>query len=405
MTDRQEIYQAPKPVYPWASWFKRIAFRIIFPPILLWDALKFIVNAAIGKKVGEIILLAQKKIKLKDKHNVQNKINTINKSKDLNVKKPEVKTYDGAILDTVEINHLDKANILPKQQQYIINFVGTNGTYEGSMDQMADDAKALQCNVVGFNFRGVMNSTGKPKSADDLVTDGIAQVQRLLDKGVDPQNITLKGHSLGAGIATLVAKHFHDNKKKINLFNGRSFSSITNVVVGHIRTYNQATGHQELLGKKIVGWIAKPFIKFILALVKWEIDAESAYKSLPATHKEYMVIKSSKDARKSSKPPIDDRIITNYGSLHAALKSENRKVKAQINKQSINEGKKTPSELKEARKCLNKRKMITLDGEDGHNYKSNLNDRYTGNNANHFFRSFVKKAHAHHQEQLSVCRL
>jgi hypothetical protein len=76
-----------------------------------------------------------------------------------------------------------------------------------------------------------------------------------------------------------------------------------------------------------------------------------------------------------------------------------------INKNSLKQGKKTPGELKEARKCLNKRKMITENSDDeSHNYDmSNLKDRYNGNNGNHFFRSFVKETHAHHQEQAKVC--
>jgi hypothetical protein len=113
MTIKQEIYQDLKPVYPWTSWFKRIASRIIFPPVLLWDRLKFVVNAIAGNKVGELILPAQGNKEEQDfwNHETKNNIDNINKSGELTVKKIAVKTYDGAILDTIEMSHPEQTNI------------------------------------------------------------------------------------------------------------------------------------------------------------------------------------------------------------------------------------------------------------------------------------------------------
>lgn len=42
-------YRAPKPVKTKFQWFKIIALRVIFPPILLWDLLSILVNALIGR--------------------------------------------------------------------------------------------------------------------------------------------------------------------------------------------------------------------------------------------------------------------------------------------------------------------------------------------------------------------
>jgi hypothetical protein len=281
---------------------------------------------------------------------------------------------------------------------------------------MKSDARELKCDVIGFNLRGVSQSTGKPRSKNDLVTDGIAQVQRLLDDGADPENITLKGHSLGAGIATLVADHFHDHGIKVNVFNGRSFSTITNFVVGQIRTADDRdkhTGHQETFGKKILGWLAKPFTKFGVALAKWEIDAESAYKNLPDSHKEYMVVRSSKaDRDRYGNQLKDDPVIPHYASLHASLKDERKEIKAKID-ETINllgntstdalvqeDLTKANMKLKDARHHLKERKMTASNkGENAHcTDMDKLKDRYKQNTANDFFRGFFKRAHTHHEK-------
>lgn len=41
------------------EWFSLIAWRVIFPPILLWDLTKLIFNRLLGNFVGRIILPAQ----------------------------------------------------------------------------------------------------------------------------------------------------------------------------------------------------------------------------------------------------------------------------------------------------------------------------------------------------------
>lgn len=50
---------------------------------------------------------------------------------------------------------------------------------------------------------------------------------------VNPKNITLKSLSLGDAVVAYVTAYFHAQGHKINLFNDRYFSSITDVLVGH----------------------------------------------------------------------------------------------------------------------------------------------------------------------------
>lgn len=93
--------------------------------------------------------------------------------------KHEIITHDDAHLDTFEVKHKLQEHIESQYQKYIINLVGNGMCYEHIIGDIKEDAKALKANVVGFNLRGVGQSTGKAKSKEDLVIDGIAQVQLL----------------------------------------------------------------------------------------------------------------------------------------------------------------------------------------------------------------------------------
>lgn len=397
-----KIYNAPKPRFSDWVWFKFIAIRAIFPLILLWDLVKLGVNKLLGKWVGSLVLPAQNQVFHCDAVR-DDTVSNYNED-DLVCEKHKIITHDNAHLDTFEVKHKSQAHIEPKHQKYIINLCGNCARYECRIDDIKEDAKTLKANVVGFNFRGVGQSTGKAQSKEDLVIDGIAQVQRLLDQGVSPQNITLKGYSLGAAVATLVAQHFHQLGQPINLFNDRSFSNITSFLVGHIRLardeYDRAIGHKDSLGGIILGWLAYPFVKFVIALAKWEINAGSAFKSIPEAYRDYIVVRSRKGKRDKR---IDDATIPHYASIHKELTSERRKKKAEIDKEIERMDKSallTEPERAKVRKALiqarekikSDRKMETdNDYEDGH--QSNLKSLHnqSGKSAQAFFREFVQR--------------
>lgn len=420
-------YTATKPRYSKWEWFKFISIRIIFPPILLWDLIKLTVNALLGRFVGGIVIPAQD-MDFSYLAITDDTVANYNEE-GLVCEKHEITTHDNAHLDTFEIQHSSQSKVEPRYQTYIINLVGNGMCYEQIIDSMKDDAKALQTNVIGFNLRGVNQSKSKlepgvvgapveqrsdrTRSRQDLLTDGIAQVQRLLDRGVSPQNITLKGHSLGAGVATLVAKHFHKLDQPINLFNGSSFSSLTNFVVGHIRLKRDENrvpvGHKESISGKILGWLAKPFIMFGIALAKWEINAGSAYKSIPSPYKDYMVVRSRKDIREHR---LDDAIIPHYASIHNDLTSQRTEKKERIEKEvahiedlikysdPIAKPQFTKAKdllLKARERIKSERKMETYEAsENGHIVRPTSLHNRSGVSAQTFFRKFVERVHVDH---------
>lgn len=394
-----KLYNAPKPNFSSWEWFKFIAIRIIFPPIVLWDLVKVLANWLFGAWIGGMVLPAQY-------HNFADLVVSDDSVSDYDndevlCEKHTIITYDNAHLDTFEIKLKESANIDARLQKYIINFVGNAMCYEHIIFSMKKEAIDYKVNVVGFNLRGVGESSGKARSKDDLVTDGIAQVQRLLDSGVSPQNIILKGHSLGAGIATLVTQHFHRLGKPINLFNSRSFSSITNFVVGHIRlerdSSGYAIGHKDSIGRIILGWIIYPFVKFGVSLVKWEMEAGSAFKSIPEKYREYIVVRSRKDIRDNQ---LDDAVIPHYASIHKALTAERRKKKAAI-RQKIENSENLSSSVDSLQKSLKEiksdRKMETkFPNFNGHNQNLSLLHNRSGKSAQDFFHTFIQRIEEDH---------
>lgn len=406
-------YNAPKPQVTGWQWFKWLAIRFVFPPVFLWDLIKSGANRGLGQAIGRIVLPAQNADDFnydEDDYAISDSdINRYYNDNTLTFAKHQINIHDGAVLDTFEGKHSSQTTTALAHQKYILYFVGNGMRYEEITHEMKEDARNIQANVVGFNYRNVGQSRGIVRSRDDLVTDGIAQVQRLLDAGVSPQNITLKGHSLGGGIATLVAQHFHQLEKPLNLFNGRSFSSLTNFVVGHIRLERNedgdAIGHRESTGGKILGWLLKPFIKFGVSVTKWEINADTAFQSIPQAYREHLVVRSIKTDRGNR---LDDPVITHYASIHSALKSERREMKASIdaqittlenldlggNQMAIGQ---RNAEIERIRATKNAGKMATTHtDEDGHSADLTSLSNRSGQTGQQFFTSFVQRAASDH---------
>lgn len=259
-------------------------------------------NRYLGKQSSQLVLPAQSRapVALRNETLAQLELKYAYK-----ITKSIVMTYDGAELDTIEIKQCKKDSL------YIIKFNGNGTLYEDVLEYFLDDAYRLKANVIGFNYRGVGNSIGSPKSITHLVTDGIAIVQRILDRGVLPKFIILDGLSLGGGIATLVAKHFHDQGSKVNLFNDRSFSSISSAATHMLKhmIFKEITPMKEFL-METTSYCS-------VRTVNWQINAARAYESIPAANKAYMFV--TDEAKFAGN--MGDGVIPQKSSLHDALKN------------------------------------------------------------------------------------
>lgn len=294
---------------------------------------------------------------------------------------------DGITLDTFEVKHYSQVDLDPESQRYIINFVGNGMCYEYYGSDIQRDAFELKANVIGFNFRGVSESTGRTQSKDNLVADGITQVQRLLDKGVLPENIILKGHSLGGAVASLVAAHFHAQKQPIYVFNSCSFSNITDVIEGRIRLLFFCQ-NENLIGKALA-WLTRPLIKYVLRVTNWEIDAASAFKTIPEEYRDYIVVRGEKKAEKNRG---HDGVIPYYASIHKALTEERREKKVEIETEIENSDDTNEiSRLRKQRERISCYRKMKHDFKHGHNQDwESLHNRY-GVYAHSFFNHFVAR--------------
>lgn len=339
-------YNAPRPTYTKTEWAKFILLRILICPIIIWDILQFVFNLVFGGLLGALILPAQSSKSLAVDENTE--------EDGLIIESGMVNTHDGVSLNTVELKPKGYKDKPESEQRYIIILGGNGWTLQGILGNIKQEAKKLQCNVVGFNPRGVAGSSGRTRSQKHLITDGMAQVQRLLDKGVKPEHILLKGQSLGSAVGANVVAHFQRQGKHIKLFHSRSFSTLTNVVVGQIRTGFSMNGNDESFLLKLVGWVVKPIIWFVLNICNWELDAVSAFKQIQKQDRDYICIRSPKDDRDGM---ADDGVITHYASLHAAMRDERKEQKAKIDSalkviDEVKGDRNTTPELESARLAL-----------------------------------------------------
>lgn len=346
--------------------FKKAAKYVALPPLGVWAAIKFSSNQMMGKLIGRMIVAGQdlykKDAKVIDGKNPRAIIEEELKQFYHHLNKEEfdfdrfkVESTNKSLLDTVSLASPTERTKAASQRKYIIRFGGNGEAYESSLAAMQADAKALECTVIGFNYRGVANSTGSAKTFASLVEDGYSQVALLLAKGVRPENICLLGHSLGGAVATKLASKLHKQNHPVYLFNDRSFSSLTNVIVGWIRCWGlmvtpefkqtfigtvlrpflwffgkQSYTEESLFGK-MLGHILKPPIKSILVVTGWEVNAAKAYQKIDEKHKSYVTVRTRKHTKQENEDCDnsnikDDVVITDYASLHSGLKEDKRAI-------------------------------------------------------------------------------
>ncbi|MDR3491311.1 MAG: alpha/beta hydrolase [Gammaproteobacteria bacterium] len=386
-------YFAPKPTHLQGDMTRAVLVRVFFPPIIFWDLTKAIVRNVYGMSFGQKIMLSQSEnfseASIPENNNLLNII----------FDRSFVITHDNAKLDTLTISAKNAVN--PKNRQlHIINFVGIGMSYHDIFQDMKEDCLALKCTVIGFNYRGIHTSSGKLYSKDDLIVDGIAQVQRLLDDEVIDQNIILAGHSLGGAIATLVTKHFHDRGYKIKLFNSRSLSSLADFFASYKMNPYPSNWLERVKNSYI-----RFMVHFKFNITNWQIDAAEAFKSIPESYKEYIVVRSPKELRFREKNcHIDDPVIFHEVSLHAALKALRKQKKLEIREKCNN-----PEELADKLAEFKKRKFHTeFYASNGHSLPlkaliCNYDNKTTALNFFHMFARRSQDLHQENADNTSLC--
>ncbi|HTM63408.1 MAG TPA: alpha/beta hydrolase [Gammaproteobacteria bacterium] len=259
-----------------------------------------------SKRIGQIILPAQRRPHQTISYDA---LELFASENNLIITPGIVATHDGAELDTLELLSQFETEKQINEQYYIVKFNGNGMHYNDLLTIHAETANRLDTNIIAFDYRGVGASTQTPTTFNDLVTDGIAQVQRLLDEGVDSEKITLDGTSLGGGVATMVAHHFHKIGKPVYLWNDRSFASISQAATGMVAS--EAPGiFNDIYNSSVacLSWSG-------LGSTGWNAYVAKAYNEIPAKYKSYMYV-AKKSARSGG-----DGVIVHPASLHRGVKS------------------------------------------------------------------------------------
>lgn len=279
-------YEAPNP-YPTRSFFS--IFSSVFS----------------SKSIGKLVLPAQ----WREPTTLSTEtLEGFAQSNELVIQGGYIGTYDGAVLDSIEIKPQVEISKPQSEQYYIVKFNGNGMQYQDALNNFAYDARRLNVSVIGFNYRGVGNSMKTPDTFQDLVTDGIAQVQRLLDSGVESKKITLDGLSLGGGVATMVAAHFHKIGKPVYLWNDRSFATISKAAAGMVAPESDGIfGNACGTSLETSSWS-------LMAPAGWDADVAQAYNSIPAGYKGHMYV------AKQSDKSYGDGVIAHRASLHKGVK-------------------------------------------------------------------------------------
>ena len=191
------------------------------------------------------------------------------------VSEVNIASTDNAILNGIELR-AQRLTQKPEDQKWIIYLHKNASSWEKEHHFLAKLAKDVGANVLSCNYRGVGLSTGFPTGDQDLIADGDAMVQHLLNQGVKPENILLYGTSLGGAVATQVSARHAESGEKIALCNDRSFSSLTSTIQKIFSVVGRPSS-----------WLAEQF--------GWKLDSESKVAILRDAHVPIIVIHNPED--------------------------------------------------------------------------------------------------------------
>lgn len=216
-----------------------------------------------------------------------------------------VKTQYGRFVDCERssIGGLDTVTLKTKDcdanSPYVIHFGGNRETWQSSISNTANFLYTHKKNEkhvsILFNPPGVGKSAGSVSSQEDLVDAGLKQVNVLLENGVKPEQIILKGYSLGGAVATLVAAKLKDEGKDVYLFNDRSFSSLKNVVKSWVQKLHLP--------------ISTNFVKGVLTRFEWKMDVQDSWNKIDQDKKSLLYADN-------------DSIITDKGGLYRKIEKD-----------------------------------------------------------------------------------
>ncbi len=201
-----------------------------------------------------------------------------------------LQTWDGAILDAVEVLNQDAENTPIDERRFIVHCMVRDKNYITQLLEFRRTAEATGATVVGHNYRGVCYSKGLVWTQDNMVDDTVSHVERLILQGAKPEHICLDGQCLGGVIATLAAEKLYDLGYTVNVVNDRSFQTLPKFLAGYILPEpNENVLNPLVLSRYLLGGIVYGSMVTLLWLSQWQMNAANAWHRIPSPRKTYVV--------------------------------------------------------------------------------------------------------------------
>ena len=206
---------------------------------------------------------------------------------------------------------LNNNHQLSEKNQYVIYFGGNveSATYKGVYDRSFYAInEELKTFLIKYDYPGVGNSAGYPSSYLDLVDGAEKVINKLLNKGIKPEQIILHGLSLGGAISLYAYKRMLDKGVTLGgVFNDRSFSTLSDAALGMLGV----SLYDSNIISKLFYIILKPIVKALLWLCMWEMNPYKIYNELDSDKKDFIAVANYNN--------YSDGVIHHGASMFSAL--------------------------------------------------------------------------------------
>jgi hypothetical protein len=325
-------YVAPQSRLTWSLWWNWVAKRLFLPFLLLWDVCCSLSNRLLGYFFMRTLVfpgLAVADWREEEGFSMESDMEAY-----LDGGLPNgwgVRRYH--LVDKkmttacLEVNKLATESETQAKQavKTIVYFLGNNDIYPMSLQACLDDIagfaeRGVTCRFLLWHYPGVFNSMGSPRRPTDLVRAGLSVVQHLISKGVDPEDLVLKGHSLGGYVATHVAYCCHRLKIWVRLWSDRSLADSPNYMLAKVVT--RCDSGYQLRPRLLRAFVYAiyPFAWLLSRLMCCELASGYYITRLKRSCVDYILVRSPPEVRAQKSVCVkDDTIIQDIASLDHGL--------------------------------------------------------------------------------------
>ncbi len=324
--DSKRYCLAPQSRLTWSLRWTWAARRLFIPILLIWDAMCWLGNRLLALFFMRTMIVPALSVQdwrpmVSDSQSALDLDDYFATNLPKGMAMKQTHLVDKSMLITcVELGNRD---VLASRAgvKTIIYFVGNLDIYHFSLQALQDDIDSfaqagVPCRFVLWHYPGVFNSLGNPRRPADLVRAGLWVVQHVMNGGVFPEDIVLKGHSLGGYVATHVAYCCHKLRLWVKLWSDRSLSDAPNYLFAKVVTRYDSGYRLVPWALRIIAHLIYPFAWLLSRLIRCEMPSAYFITRLKRCYVDYVLVRSSPQARARDDICVkDDTVIQDLASL------------------------------------------------------------------------------------------